>query len=247
MIKTMRIGTMEIYNNKRASIYVKAEYKEGKLSISGVIGPLRSGNCLGGCGQIDMEFSHKNPEDNDKRYDHPTTPEEISFATGWDKEKWFDLLDIWKEYHLNDMQAECEHQRKNWDMKKELELIEFSWGDKFHDMRNKATEGKLAPLEYQNYQEISAMVLQVTIRSPVKWWSPLAQELLAGEWIKEKKHGTELAIWVNPSEHPEGLLTKECEACGHKYGTKWLKSEVPQEVIEKLNSFPDADITPALI
>jgi hypothetical protein len=42
--------------------------EDGRFSISGVIGPLPSGNALGGCGQIDMEFAHRNDNDNDKRY-----------------------------------------------------------------------------------------------------------------------------------------------------------------------------------
>lgn len=107
----MRVGTTKI-GGRWASIYTEAKVKDRELSISGVIGPLQSGNALGGCGQIDMEFAHRNEKDNDKRYDTLITPEEINFADGWDTEKWFDLLDIWKRWHLNNMRAGCEHQRE---------------------------------------------------------------------------------------------------------------------------------------
>jgi hypothetical protein len=112
MKKTMRIGTVETNGGRRGSIYIKVEFENGRLLISGVIGPMPSGNALGGCGQIDMEFEHKDPKDNDERYgDNLTKPEDINFAPHWDKEKWFSLLAIWKRWHLNDMRAGCEHQR----------------------------------------------------------------------------------------------------------------------------------------
>ena len=99
-------------NNRRGDVYCKVEFKDDKLSISGVIAPLPNGNALGGCGQIDMEFEHRNPADNDKRYaDNLIMADDIKFAKGWDKEKRFDFLEVWKNWHLNDMQAGCEHQR----------------------------------------------------------------------------------------------------------------------------------------
>jgi hypothetical protein len=94
-------------NGRRASIYCKAVYdKDGKLSVTGVIGPLPSGNSLGSCGQIDMEFAHRNLNDDDQRYvGELIKPEDISFAKGWNREKWLDFLDVWHKYHLNDMKA----------------------------------------------------------------------------------------------------------------------------------------------
>lgn len=111
MKRIFRIGMMKV-GGRSADIYVKAEFEAEKLSISGVIGPLSSGDALGGCGQISMEFEHRNSKDNDKRYSKPISPNEINFAPGWNRDSWVDLLDIWKRYHLNDMHAECEHQRK---------------------------------------------------------------------------------------------------------------------------------------
>lgn len=92
-------------------LFIKIEVKDKQLSISGVIGPMKSGNARGGCGQIDMEFAHRNPKDDDKRYSDPITHSQIEFAKGWTVEMWWDLLDAWKEWHLNDLQSACEHQR----------------------------------------------------------------------------------------------------------------------------------------
>lgn len=98
-------------NGRKYPMFAKIELKDGKLSISGVIGPTRYGNAMGGCGQIDMEFDHKNPAHNDKRYGQPTKASELRFAPGWNTERWYKFLEAWKLWHLNDLHAGCEHQR----------------------------------------------------------------------------------------------------------------------------------------
>ena len=120
--KVLRIGTRPSFKGSKRyiSIFVKIEYKGGRLSISGVEGPTRGGNASGSCGQIDMHYEHRNPADNDPRnkamingseYDVTVYANTIRFAKGWYKELWWNLLDMWKRWHLNDMRAECEHQR----------------------------------------------------------------------------------------------------------------------------------------
>ena len=54
-----------------------------------------------------------------------------------------------------------------------------------------------------------------------------------------------LAIWVYKKEHAAGLLCKPCPSCGYKYGSAWLKEEVPAGVLEWLRALPDADMVPA--
>ena len=163
MKKIMRIGTVKTWGGRGASVYIKAEIGEGVLSISGVIGPLSSGNALGGCGQIDMEFAHRDSKDNDGRYSEYIKPKDINFASGWNAENWYDLLDVWKEWHLNDMQAGCKHQRK--------------------------------------------------------------------------------LGWDSYDEHP----SEPCPVCGYKYGTAWLKKELPQMVIDFLKALPNTDKQPAWV
>jgi hypothetical protein len=166
MNKIMRVGTIDVNRGKVANIYIKAQYKGGKLSISGVVGPLPSGNALGGAGQIEMEFAHRNPSDDDKRYGNDLLrASDIRYAVGWDAEKWLDLLDIWKEWHLNDLKAGCEHQR------------EMGWEKEGYD-----------------------------------------------------KH---------PSE--------PCPVCGYEFGSAWNRVEVPEAVIQFIESLPDTDTIPAWI
>ena len=40
--------------------------------------------------------------------------------------------------------------------------------------------------------------------------------------------------WLKPEEHPEGLLCRPCPVCGYRYGTSWVREEVPQDVIDWL-------------
>ena len=110
MYKVLRIGKLQWNRGGRykyADIHIAIELDTGEfnrheLSVHGVIGAMESGNALGGCGQIDMEFAHRKQEDNDSRYrdDQLTHTKDIIFAPNWNREMWLDLLDIWKLYHM---------------------------------------------------------------------------------------------------------------------------------------------------
>lgn len=93
-----------------APVFMKIEVQrkdKGKvLTISGVEGPLQSGNCRGGCGQIDMHM--------DSKY-----LSQVRYQEGWNRKMVNSLLAIWKRWHLNDMNADCIHQRElGWSEKK---------------------------------------------------------------------------------------------------------------------------------
>ncbi len=83
--KVVRIGTVKTYGGRAASVYCHITYKNGRLSISGVVGPLPGGNCLGSCGQIDVDW----------------TPI-VNYAKGWTPSMTRRFLDIWDRWHLND-------------------------------------------------------------------------------------------------------------------------------------------------
>ena len=79
----------------------------GYLSISGTEGPMVSGNARGSSLQIDMGYAHRDPKDNDKRESVYTLkhPGDLRFAKGWTADMWLDLLDIWKTWHLKDIES----------------------------------------------------------------------------------------------------------------------------------------------
>jgi hypothetical protein len=99
-------------DGKKYPMFCKIEFNNDELSISGVIGPNKGGNCKGSCGQIEMGFDHENKNENDNRCDIPITAGDLYFTDGWNAEMWYKFLHVWHKYHLNDMHAECVHQEE---------------------------------------------------------------------------------------------------------------------------------------
>ncbi len=69
--------------------FCEINYNYDKLSIHGVIAPLKNGNCRGSCGQM---------------YDS-LLADIVSYNEGWNKELVAQFVEVWKKWHLNDMQA----------------------------------------------------------------------------------------------------------------------------------------------
>ena len=90
-------------------VFCKIEYRDERLSITGVEAPRPNGNCWGSCGQIAMGYKHRDDADDDGRYSSPTRIKE--WAPGWTEALWFDFLDVWKRWHMNDVRSACKHQR----------------------------------------------------------------------------------------------------------------------------------------
>ena len=82
--KIVRVG-----KTPEGHAFAKIKYSNGKLSISGAIGPKRNGDCTGSCGQWIMSAK----------------PDEIEPGKGWDAETVREFLQVWDKWHLNDMQA----------------------------------------------------------------------------------------------------------------------------------------------
>lgn len=98
MKKIINPCNCEVHNYTGKKIMVPAfaeiKYENGKLTISGVIGPKSNGDCLGSCGQCVDEISAGTPTDD------------------WTHEMLEKFCAIWRKWHLNYMNAECEHQRE---------------------------------------------------------------------------------------------------------------------------------------
>jgi len=221
MKKVVMPGWRKI-EEKLYPVFCEIEWEDNKLSISGVEGPFRNGNCKGSCGQIEMSW-----EPLDK------------YAQGWDAKKEARFLEIWRRWHLNDMRAGCEHQRSEWNTSEELSLKEYKWSTKYHQTRWAVANGEPPP---ENWQEISRQVLENTTNpGRARFETPEIRALLDAGWIEEGMTETKTAGWTYPSEHPEGLLTKPCPVCGYKYGSAWLKEDVPADVIDWLFNLPAAE------
>lgn len=260
MEKIIRIGEIDFrkvirpgkanspWEKNKHDIFCKIEYKEKKLSISGVVGPLANGNAFGGCGQIDIEFEHKDKKENDNRYEELIKPENFIFAKGWDKEKWYEFLHIWKVWHLNDMKAGCEHQEAdpNFQPEKIIEIIKYTWSDRIYDQHKKAGEGELSEKEYAQFKQEWGRIHEFLYREKDGQYydQEEIEKLLHLDCIKEKSKETKTAGWVNTYEHPEGLLGRQCSVCGWRYGHGWKRKDVPEDVLQFLKNLPDTDKQP---
>lgn len=227
-------------NGGMANGFAKIQFRDGNLSISGVIGPLRSGNCKGSCGQCVNEFREGEPTD------------------GWTKEMVQEFCDIWDEWHLNDMRPYCQHQKElGWNTlsNKKVTLYNYELTREALDKKNAAKRAAVSALEKgdtftltEEQSKYASLPYSITTSTPIsgddaKNYEPRKQ-LFAGD------KGATLVQplrWLRENEHPEGILYKPCPVCGYKYGTRWLKEEVPTEIITYLFGLPDSNIKPAWV
>lgn len=185
----LRPGTVKVWKHRGegyAPLFVKVEYTDGRLSITGAEGPRENGGAWGSCGQCADALTRV-----------------VDLAPGWSRAQVKRLRETWDAWHLNDMRAGCEHQR----------------AAKWEDVR-------IDPKE------------------------------MPGCTANRDARGI-LAIWVYPDSakgrafvsetHAAGLLTKECPECSYAYGSKWLREEVPADVLAFLQSLPSADMSPAWV
>lgn len=91
MFKVIRIGKVKP-NRKKIDVFCKIKFDGKRLSISGVVGPLQSGNVSagGGCGQIVGSVA---------------AGDFVEFADGWNKATVSKFFELWDRWHLNDLQA----------------------------------------------------------------------------------------------------------------------------------------------
>lgn len=229
------------YGNRMANAYAEITFRDGKLSIHGVVGPMSSGNCKGSCGQCVDEIRNGEPVD------------------GWTAEMLHKFCGIWDEWHLNDMRPYCQHQKElGWRelAHKEVTLYHYRLCTEVTNaqrrIKREALEvlkaGKAVQLlpEEQMWMNLEYAITSHTEELPEKiesYYEP-KKPLYAGD-----KGATEVKTlgWLRPEEHPEGILTKPCPVCGYKYGSAWLKEEVPADVIDWLFSLPDTKTTPAWV
>lgn len=149
-----------------------------------------------------------------------------------------EIYRLWKLYHLNDMHPECKHQAElgwreiagetvkiyNFTMNSETSRLRSEIKDKVIKAAKNGdayipdeTERKILNLEY--------------------FYKTFSEELPDDlkDYYKFDKSETKLKGWLYPSEHPDGILTKECPVCGYKYGTKWNHFEIDENDLIKIN------------
>ena len=215
-----RIGWASVPEHRKAMVFVTVKWDGRKLSISGVEGPKRNGDAFGSCGQI---------------ADH---------LLGYEAAELVDiarLRSIWLEYHLNDMQAGCEHQQRMGWGHEEIEVISYGLTTAAYQMREAALDELLAAFVESRPVELGEKeraLLALTDWFKDRYALPDEDSPLAGCYELKKREANRSG-WVKANEHPDGVLCKPCPECGYRYGTGWHYKEVPDEALEFLAALPD--------
>jgi len=150
------------------------------------------------------------------------------------------MVEVWKRWHLNDLQAGCEHQRAlGWGKGEDkIEVVIYGLTQEAHKLRKEA----------QVVAESAART------GTVAELTETGKALLGSDWFKDKfsppdadsplsgcyevrKREMKSPGWVYPEQHSKGKLCKPCPKCGYKYGSAWLKEELPSEIVKEVESW----------
>ncbi len=213
---------------KGDDITVEINFDGKRLSIMGSIGRHE-------CGQIITSFVEY-----DKR-GSASINDIITLEGGRGKDSIKQFFDIWDKWHLNDMRAGCEHQRREKWGEKELIVNHYKLKPEVQRLRQSLENVSLDKLrngesvQWSN-SEIVVSRLPYTRTAPGE--SEYDKTMIAVEfnYVLERSE-KKTAGWVMQEEHPEGVLCKACPICGYKYGSNWLFEEVPADVIAFLEAF----------
>jgi hypothetical protein len=162
-----------------------------------------------------------------------------------------EIVKVWRVWHLNDMNAGCQHQRaENWG-KKELTLVKVeinawmipdAWQGEKRELEQISKHGwaSVRTLAGETALEVLAAAKCGEVfkaeGNAKQYLSPIHYGRAIIEIQTEKKG----AGWVYPKEHSEGVLCKPCPVCGYEYGSAWLYEPLPAEIVDKVKSWTQA-------
>lgn len=230
----------DVYDG-RARGFAKIQFSnDGRLSICGVIGPTSNGDCKGSSGQCVDEIRAGTPIKN------------------WTSEMLAKFCDIWDRWHLNDLRPECKHQRElGWKEQacEKILLYHYRLTDAANKAKNEAEKAAVNALrkgesfiptaEQQFFASLPySLDIYETPKEEVAPYYQPKKPLYSGDVgaVERKTRG-----WVRYEESELGILCKPCPVCGYKYGSSWLKEEVPQDILDWLFALPETKVTPAWI
>ena len=215
--------TYEI-NGKKYVAKVTIKYTNEVLSFSGSIGSWIAGQCV-----------------DEIRRGVPTKK--------WTREMLNKLCNAWERWYLNDMRPYCIHQKcLGWDKlaSKKVTLYHYKLSTEALQKQKAAEQAALASLKEgktftPTVEQVKYARLKYSITSPLELSGEMADLYVPykSSYIGDYGSTEERTLgYLKPDDHPDGLLMKPCPVCGYKYGSAWLKEEVPEKVIDWLFSLP---------
>lgn len=121
-------------------------------------------------------------------------------------------------------------------------FAEINW-----DGRRLSIHGVVGPQANWNCRgSCGQCVDEIETVEPNADWTPEMVKTFCSVWrrwhLNDMRAGCSHQRWLGITE-----VGKSCPICGYKYGHSWLTEEVPQEVIDWLQSLPDTKIEPAWV
>ena len=137
---------------------------------------------------------------------------------------WFPEARPLLPWHLNDMKAGCEHQ----------EALGWGRGKTIALDRSSATEAQLEELARLSEARVKPARDKAYESEKIATQKRYGVHYLTGKDLAEIRNKVALAIPVVPFEAEifKDSLGAPCPTCGYRYGTAWLKRELPAEVVE---------------
>ena len=222
-----------------AQAYAKIEYADGRLSICGVIGPKRNGDCKGASGQCVDEIRSGRP------------------GAGWNEEMLQKFCEIWDEWHLNDMRAYCRHMKELGWVEQTQEKVRITKWNVTREVRDKARDAEKRAVECLKSGEAfiptpeetmyvnagyGATTYNDELPEHPEFYEFRERDCLGHPNVEYRTRG-----WIRHKEHELGFLGRKCPVCGYEYGSAWIKEDVPREVVDWLFALPDARKRPAWV
>jgi len=225
----------------RRRAFARITIEDGNLRITGVIGPTRGGNALGYAGQCQDHIRAGDP------------------AEGWDREMLDKFCDIWDRWHLNNSRAACEHQRQlGWERDANEEATIYHWrlNEDVNREKDRAEAAALAALRAgDTFTPTSEEAFYANLVYGIETYnSGLPDEMAPYYHPKRSLYPGDIGAsekkkrgWIRYGTNPIGILCKPCPVCGYEYGSKWMKEDVPADVIQWLITLPGTKVKPAWV
>lgn len=238
--RVVRPGTVELWEGKRASLFVNIEYQDGRLSFQAVEGPQSNGNCLGSCGQADSGL----------------ISDGFAPGDGWTRDMATQLWQAWQDYHLNDCRPyNAEMKAAGWHHKAALAMtgykftLEPSVSDRQRQIKESANSRLMAG---ERVQYSKGQLTELNRPYDLTLWQ-YADDLppatppgyKPGDYKGERATESKTLGWLYPDSarsstqrdcHPDGLLTRQLN--GQGYGSAHYRHDVPTDVLAWLAALP---------
>jgi hypothetical protein len=152
-----------------------------------------------------------------------------------DKKLFIQIMELWEKWHLNDMNAGCEHQRADKWGEEKLNIAHLKLNYTTSRMQSDIKSRAMKALEVNGKAEISALEQELL---QLEYFREIPAELvelpLYKQYYQVEKIEETTSGWTSEDKHPKGVLSKACSICGYKYGTAWVYRAIDKKDLKAI-------------